>query len=270
MNRDILNNRDKYPDNTKITLPDGTETTLGDYRELVAAEAAEKAQYQSQVADLTERYNSAAQQYNAIAQRLQQLEAQPPTKPSDAQVIDELVARLTGGKTKSVLEQPGEFFKPVVDEIQQLKAMKEEIGNQIKNLREENTRAYAWQLKRNMQNDYRQYEWPKEFSFDKAMEYAAKNSVVDPGNYNYPDFGRLNEMVAGPARREAKERELRAEAEKAGYDKAQREMAEKGAYVPNPSFGGGTPQGKAKYGSIEKIAENDILNDSEIWSQIPN
>jgi hypothetical protein len=95
---DILNNKDSYPDTTKITLADGVETTLGDlrkntmlerdYRQKTAALAAQRRNFEQKQAEWEAARLDAEAKLTELAK---QLFAQNPMASRDE--IDEMLER---------------------------------------------------------------------------------------------------------------------------------------------------------------------------------
>jgi len=119
-----------------------------------------------------------------------------------------------------------------------------------------------------MKRDYRTFKWPEGWTFNKVLEFANERQLLEPGS-KYPDFDRIHETVMAPITSKERDDELVKKARDEGYAQARKEFSESGTYVPAPGFGGmGSPQLKAKFGGIDKIPDESILNDPEVWGQI--
>jgi len=237
---------------------------VGDMREYRRAQ-------QTEIESRDARFNDSAQQYASVAAMANdykaKLDAALAAQGSDQRVdesklVDLLVARLTGGKNPNIFEKPGEYFEPVVNKLKELDALKENFETMTAQQKKATQDAFAWQLQKDMKRDYRSIkDWPKDMSFEKALQMAQQNGFVDRSD-GYPDFDKLSEALNAPERQKREREEIETAAEKRGYEKAVREATN----VPMPGYGGGAgqPSMKSKFGGIDKIPDDQILSDPDI------
>ena len=274
IDRKILDDRESYADDLELTVGD-MKVKLGDLRAYDTEQRTNLDRYTKRTGQLEGEYGKLANQYNElralydqVAQQLQTFQQNPRGEQPD--VIEQLVQRLQGERNPTVLDKPGDFFAPLVE---RLKKVDELATNQEKfkeDLRKELVSAFGFQVNKDMKRDYRSFNWPKDWSFQKVLEYANEHQLVEPGS-RYPDFDRIHDSVMAPINMETEREELKKAAREEGYAAARKEIVEaNGTYVPGPGFGGmGSVQLKSKFGGIDKIPDETILNDPDVWSQIP-
>jgi len=276
IDRKFLDDKENYSDDLEIPVGENMKVRLGDLRAYDVEQRANLDKYTARSSQLENAYGQLANQYNElrslydqIAQQLQTAQ-QNPNNPQQRNVVDDLVARLTADKTPTVMEKPGEFFAPVIEKLRQIDEIVAENKRFRDDLRRELTGAFGFQVSKDMKRDYRSFQWPKDWTFNKVIELAKERNILEPGS-QYPDFDRIHEAVTAPINAAAHEEEITKKARDEGYAQARKElMTENGAFVPSPGFGGGmaSAQLKSKFGGIEKIPDETILNDMDVWNQI--
>lgn len=263
----ILADRAKYPDTLEIQMGD-VKVSLGDLRTYAAAQQMEQQRkFEEQVGQYRQQYQALAENFNAIQSELQRAQQQV-SAPQNQDVVAEIVKRLTGSENPNILQKPGEYFQPLVDQIRTLEKSLKEAYATNEALKGDMTKAMAWQLRREMNRDYQNRQWPEGFSVEKALEYATRKGYVNPADNNYPDFDRIHNEVMGPTLREQHEKELRDKYIAEGRKAMEEEFRAKGAVVPTPGFNGGTPALKTKFGGIDKIPEDEAVMDADVFGQM--
>lgn len=274
IDRKFLDDKEKYADDMDVMVGD-MKVKLGDLRAYDADQRTNLDRYTKRTGQLEGEYGKLANQYNElralydqVAQQLQAV-AQQPQRNAEGDLVEQLVQRLQGERNPTVLDKPGEFFQPVVERLKKIDEIEQNQQKFKEDLRKELVSAFGFQVNKDMKRDYRSFEWPKDWSFQKVLEYANEHQVLEPGS-RYPDFDRIHDNVMAPIRAESEREELRKAARDEGYAAARKELTQDGAYVPNPGFGGigGQPL-KSKFGGIDKIPDETILNDPDIWNTIP-
>jgi len=275
IDRKFLDDKENYSDDLEIPVGENMKVRLGDLRAYDTEQRGNLERFTQRSAQLETEYGKLANQYNElralydqVAQQLQGY-AQNPNGRTEPNVVDQLVERLTAGKNPSVLDKPGEFFQPLVERLAKLEAA---LGNADKfrdDLRKELTGAFGFQVSKDMKRDYRSFQWPKDWTFNKVIELAKERNLLEPGS-QYPDFDRIHEAVTAPINAAAERDELVKKARDEGYAQARKEFTQDGTYVPGPGFGGGmgSPVLKSKFGGIDKVPDEQILNDPDIWNQM--
>lgn len=118
---EFLNNREQYPDDTKITLADGVDTTLGELRK----ERMLERDYRKKTSDVANRARALEQERiewenarleaeNRLAEMAKQIIARNPgmTQPeAEDELNDNPLARKLSEKLKAVEEKLGEYDK---------------------------------------------------------------------------------------------------------------------------------------------------------------
>lgn len=275
IDRKFLDDKEKYADDMEMTFGD-MKVKLGDLRAYDTEQRGNLDRFTKRSGQLEGEYGKLANQYNElralydqVAQQLQTVSQNP--KPEGEDVIDKLVARLQGERNPTVMDKPGEFFAPVIERLKKLDQVEANQEKFKEDLRKELVSAFGFQVNKDMKRDFRAFEWPKEWTFQKVLEYANEHQVLEPGS-RYPDFDRIHDNVMAPINQETEREELKKSAREEGYAQARKELTQDGggAFVPGPGFGGvGTQPLKSKFGGIDKIPDETILNDPDIWSQIP-
>jgi len=276
IDRKFLDDKEKYADDLEFVFGD-TKIKLGDLRAYDAEQQANLGRYTQRSSQLEGEYGKLANQYNElralydqVAQQLQTIQSNPnSTNNGGEDLVQTLIERLGAGRKPTVLDKPGEFFEPVVKQLQRIDAMEQDNRKFREDLRKELVGAFGFQVNKDMKRDYRAFQWPKDWSFQKVLEYANEHQMLEPGS-RYPDFDRIHENVTYPIRAEEERKNLVEASRKEGYEQARKEFTQDGAFVPNPGFGGlgGTSSLKSKFGGIDKIPDETILNDPDIWSQL--
>lgn len=276
IDRKFLDDKEKYADDTEFQLGD-MKVKLGDLRAYDIEQRTNLDRYTKRTGQLEGEYGKLANQYNElralydqVAQQLQQVQQSPNgNREGQPDLVEELVKRLQGERNPTVLDKPGEFFAPVVE---RLKKIDEIVQNQERfkeDLRKELVSAFGFQVNKDMKRDYRSFQWPKEWTFQKVLEFANERQLVEPGS-RYPDFDRIYDTVTAPINAAKERDEIVKQAREEGYAQARKELTQDGAFVPSPGFGGGmgSVQLKSKFGGIDKIPDETILNDPDIWNQM--
>jgi hypothetical protein len=275
IDRKILDDREKYADDLELTIGD-VKVKLGDLREYDGDLRGHLDRYTKRSTQLEGEYGKLANQYNElrglydqVAQQLQAVQQNTNGKPPSSDLVDQLVERLRGEKNPTVMDRPGEFFAPLIEKLQKLDEFEVNQNKFKEDLRKELVGAFGFQVNKDMKRDYRSFNWPKDWSFQKVLEFANEHQILEPGS-RYPDFDRLHDAIMAPITAETEREEIRKTAREEGYKQARQELTQDGAYVPNPGFGGGmgSPQFKSKFGGIEKIPDETILNDPDVWNQM--
>ena len=276
IDRKILEDKEKYADDLELTIGD-MNVKLGDLREYDLEQRGHLDRYTKRSTQLEGEYGKLANQYNElralydqVAQQLQTVQ-QNPAKTGEGDLVEQLVERLRGEKNPTVLDKPGEFFAPVVERLKKIDELAQNQEKFKEDLRKELVSAFGFQVNKDMKRDYRSFQWPKDWTFQKVLEFANERQLLEPGS-RYPDFDRIHDSIMAPINAETEREELRKSAREEGYAAARKELVEaNGTYVPGPGFGGmgGSPQLKSKFGGIDKIPDETILNDPDVWSQIP-
>jgi hypothetical protein len=252
-------------------LKDDDELTFGKQKIKVADLRAYRAAQDQAVAERDAKYNDAATQYSQLATMANQYKAQldealakagRPETVDESKLLEVLAKRLLGDQKKSVLDQPGEYFQPVVDKLKKVDDIEKRFDEMTAAQKKATQDAFAWQLQKDMRRDFRAIkDWPKDMTFEKAIQMAQQNGYVDRAD-GYPDFDKLHETLTAPERQKREREEYESAAEKRGYEKAMQQAST----VPLPGYGGGAgaPNMKSKFGGIDKIPDSDILNDPDI------
>jgi hypothetical protein len=275
IDRKFLDDKEHYADDMDVMVGD-MKVKLGDLRAYDIDQRTNLDRFTKRTGQLEGEYGKLANQYNElralydqVAQQLQAYSQQPP-KNAEGDLVDQLVERLRGEKNPTVMEKGGEFFAPLLDRVKKIDEIEANQNKFKEDLRKELVSAFGFQVNKDMKRDFRAFNWPKEWTFQKVLEYANEHQILEPGS-RYPDFDRIHDNIMAPINAETEREELRKAAREEGYAQARKELTQDGAYVPNPGFGGlnGTSPLKSKFGGIDKIPDETILNDPDIWSQIP-
>lgn len=275
IDRKFLDDKEKYSDDMEFQIGE-TKVKLGDLRAYDTEQRTNLDRFMKRSGQLEGEYGKLANQYNELRalydQVAQQLQAysQNPVKNTEGDLVDQLVERLRGEKNPTVMEKGGEFFAPLLERVKKIDEIEANQNKFKEDLRKELVSAFGFQVNKDMKRDFRAFTWPKDWTFQKVLEYANEHQILEPGS-RYPDFDRIHDHIMAPINAEAEREELRKAAREEGYAQARKELTQDGAYVPNPGFGGlnGTSPLKSKFGGIDKIPDETILNDPDIWSQIP-
>lgn len=275
IDRKILEDKEKYGDDLELTIGD-MKVKLGDLREYDSEQRGHLDRYTKRSTQLEGEYGKLANQYNElralydqVAQQLQGFQ-QNGNQGREGDLVDQLVQRLQGERNPTVLDKPGEFFAPVIERLKKIDEIQQNQEKFKEDLRKELVSAFGFQVNKDMKRDYRTFKWPEGWSFQKVLEFANERQMLEPGS-RYPDFDRIHENIMAPINAETEREELRKSAREEGYAAARKELTEaNGTFVPSPGFGGGgSVQLKSKFGGIDKIPDETILNDPDVWSQIP-
>lgn len=274
IDRKFLDDKEKYADDLEFTFGD-TKVSLGDLRaydqeqrENVSKYTQRSTQLEGAYGQLANQYNELRALYDQVAQQLQG-QNQNPNGNQSKDFVEQLMERLGKERTPNVLEKPGEFFQPLVERVKQLEAIGSNLDRFKEDLRKELTGAFGFQVSKDMKRDYRSLSWPKDWTFNKVIEFAKEHAMLEPGS-QYPDFDRIHETITAPINMAAEREESIKKARDEGYAQARKEFTEGGAIVPMPGFGGGSGAAslKSKYGGIDKVPDEVILNDQDIWNQM--
>lgn len=275
IDRKFLDDKEKYSDDMEFQIGD-VKVKLGDLRAYDGEQRTNLDRYTKRTGQLEGEYGKLANQYNElralydqVAQQLQAVSQNPP-RNTEGDLVDQLVERLRGEKNPTVMEKGGEFFAPLLDRVKKIDEIEANQQKFKEDLRKELVSAFGFQVNKDMKRDYRAFQWPKDWSFQKVLEYANEHQILEPGS-RYPDFDRIHDNIMAPINAETEKEELRKAAREEGYAAARKELTQDGAYVPNPGFGGtgGASPLKSKFGGIDKIPDETILNDPDIWNTIP-
>lgn len=275
IDRKILDDKEKYSDDLELDFGD-MKVKLGDLRQYDAEQRTNLDRFTKRSSQLEGEYGKLANQYNELRALYDQVATQLQTVAANGNgkqggdVVDQLVERLQGGKKPNIMDKPGEFFQPLVDRIRRVDDIEGNLTKFKDDLRKELVNAFGFQVNKDMKRDFRSFKWPEGWTFNKVLEFANEHQVLEPGS-RYPDFDRIYDTVMAPINAETEREEIRKTAREEGYKQARQELTQDGSYVPGPGFGGfGTASPmKSKFGGIEKIPDETILNDPDVWSQIP-
>ena len=274
IDRKFLDDKENYADDLEFTIGDNMKVKLGDLRQYDAEQRSNLEKYTQRAGLLEGEYGKLANQYNElralydqVAQQLQENANRGNQNPN--QFVEQLVERLGAGKNPTVLDKPGEFFAPVIEKLRRIDELEAQNRKFQEDLRKELTGAFGFQVSKDMKRDYRSFQWPKDWTFQKVIEFAKERGALEPGS-QYPDFDRIHEAVTAPINAAAEREEMVKKAREEGYATARKELTADGTYVPGPGFGGGmgSAQLKSKFGGIEKIPDETILNDPDVWNQM--
>jgi hypothetical protein len=272
IDRKFLDDKENYSDELEIPVGENMKVRLGDLRAYDQEQRGNLERFTQRSAQLETEYGKLANQYNElralydqVAQQLQGVNQ----NPNQRTFKDQLAELLNAGKNPTIMDKPGEFFDPLVKKVQELEAIGANLEKFKDDLRKELTGAFGFQVSKDMKRDYRSFEWPKEWTFQKVIEFAKERGALEPGS-QYPDFDRIHEAVTAPINAAKEREELVKQAREEGYAQARKEFTSDGTYVPGPGFGGGmgSPVLKSKFGGIDKIPDETILNDPDIWNQM--
>lgn len=269
--RDFLKDKGKYPDTHKVTLADGVDVTIGDLR---AFQDNEDQQISTRVNELNQREQILGQAADEVANLRAAVEdmrrnpAQAAQDPQAKQLIELLQNGLRGGQKVSVFEEPGDYFKPLVERLSEIGKQIETAQKHTNDTRQDIEKTFAWHLRRQVQKEFNAYkDWPEKFGMREAIDYAKQNRLLD--EMQYPDWDAVHDRVTAPARQKADADKLREEIRTEERENARKDATaqrQRDVFVPTPGgSGGGAPSGK-KFGGIEKVSEADILNDETIWN----
>ena len=273
IDRKFLDDKEKFADDLEFAFGD-MKVKLGDLRQYDSEQRTNLEKYTQRAGLLEGEYGKLANQYNElralydqVAQQLQENANRGNTNSPN--LVDQLVERLGAGKNPTVLDKPGEFFAPVIEKLRRIDELEAQNKKFQEDLRKELTGAFGFQVSKDMKRDYRSFTWPKEWTFQKVIEFAKERGALEPGS-QYPDFDRIHEAVTAPINAAAEREEMVKKAREEGYAASRKEFTADGTYVPGPGFGGGmaSAQLKSKFGGIDKIPDETILNDADVWSQI--
>jgi hypothetical protein len=276
IDRKFLDDKESFADDLEFQFGD-IKVKLGDLRAYdteqrgnVERFTQRSQQLESEYGKLANQYNELRALYDQVATQLQDV-SQNGTRnsnPNNPNFVDQLVERLSAGKNPTVLDKPGEFFQPVIEKLKRIDEIESENKRFREDLRKELTGAFGFQVSKDMKRDYRSFEWPKDWTFQKVIEFAKERGALEPGS-QYPDFDRIHDAVTAPINAAAEREAMVKTARDEGYAAARKEITESGI-VPSPGFGGGmgSVQLKSKFGGIEKIPDETILNDPDVWNQI--
>lgn len=276
IDRKFLDDKEKYADDLEFTFGD-TKIKLGDLRAYDQEQQSNLSRFSQRSSQLEGEYGKLANQYNElralydqVAQQLQTVQNNPnPDANNPDALLNLLVEKLGAGRKPTVLDKPGEFFAPVIDQLKRIDSIEQENRKFREDLRKELVGAFGFQVNKDMKRDYRAFQWPKEWNFQKVLEYANEHQMLEPGS-RYPDFDRIHDNVTYPIRAEEERKNLMETSRKEGYEQARKEFTQDGAFVPSPGFGGGLGSSplKSKFGGIDKIPDETILNDPDVWNQL--
>jgi hypothetical protein len=274
IDRKFLDDKEKFADDLELTIGD-MKVKLGDLRAYDIEQRGSLDRFTKRTGQLEGEYGKLANQYNElralydqVAQQLQTVQ-QNPNPNGQPDLLDQLVARLQGERNPTVMDKPGEFFAPVIERLKKLDEIESNQNKFKEDLRKELVSAFGFQVNKDMKRDYRSFQWPKDWTFNKVLEFANERQLVEPGS-RYPDFDRIHESVMAPINAATERDEIVKQAREEGYTQARKELTEHGSYVPSPGFGGGgSLQLKSKFGGVDKIPDDAILNDPDVWNQIP-
>lgn len=274
IDRKFLDDKEKYADDLEFTFGD-QKVKLGDLRAYDAEQRGHLDRFTKRSTQLEGEYGKLANQYNElralydqVAGQLQQF-TQNPQGNQSGDLVEQLVHRLQGERNPTVMDKPGEFFAPVIERLRKIDDIEASQNKFREDLRKELVSAFGFQVNKDMKRDYRTFKWPEEWSFQKVLEYANEHQLLEPGS-RYPDFDRIHDNVMAPINAETEREELKKAAREEGYAQARKEFSQNGGtFVPGPGFGGagGEPL-KSKFGGIDKIPDETILNDPDIWNQM--
>jgi hypothetical protein len=276
IDRKFLDDKENYSDDLEIPVGENMKVRLGDLRAYDVEQRTNLDKYTARSSQLENAYGQLANQYNEhrrlydqVAQQLQGLQ-QNPTPNRGQDFIEQLRQRLGEDRTPTVMEKPGDFFQPLIEKLKEIDQIAAQNKRFQEDLRRELTGAFGFQVSKDMKRDYRSFDWPKDWTFNKVIELAKERNILEPGS-QYPDFDRIHEAVTAPINAAKEREEIVKTAREEGYAQARKEMySDNGAIVPTPGFGGGmaTAQLKSKFGGIEKIPDETILNDMDVWNQM--
>jgi len=272
IDRKFLDDTEKYPDELEFQVgPEGMKVRLGDLRAYDQEQRGHLDTWQKRSNHLEGEYGKLANQYNELRALYDQVAQQMEAAKQGGQTTlkDELLKALGGNQNPTVMDKPGEFFAPIVKKLQELDTLIADQKQFKEDLRKELVSAFGFQVNKDMKRDFRGYEWPKDFTLQSAIEYANQYQMLEPGS-RYPDFDRIHDNVTAPIRAAAEREEQVKAARDEGYKQAREEFNQNGAIVPQPGFGGAVvaSQLKSKFGGIDKIPDETILNDPDIWTQV--
>jgi hypothetical protein len=273
IDRKFLDDKENFADDMDLTFGD-MKVKLGDLRQYDTEQRANLEKFTQRSTLLESEYGKLANQYNELRSLYDQVATQLQQNPNgrtEPNVVDQLVERLTAGKNPTVLDKPGEFFQPVIEKLKRIDEIESENRRFQEGLRKELAGAFGFQVSKDMKRDYRSFQWPKDWTFQKVIELAKERGILEPGS-QYPDFDRIHEAVTAPITAATEREEAVKKAHDEGYAAARKEFTESGGtYVPGPGFGsGGALQLKSKFGGIDKIPDEQILNDPDVWNQMVN
>jgi hypothetical protein len=275
MDRKFLDDKENFSDDMELAFGD-MKVRLGDLRAYDAEQRGNLDRFTKRSGQLESEYGKLANQYNELRALYEQVATQLQSaangqnKAQGGDVVDQLVERLQGGKKPNIMDKPGDFFAPLVDRIKKIDDLDGNLNKFKDDLRKELVNAFGFQVNKDMKRDYRAFKWPEGWTFNKVLEFANEHQVLEPGS-RYPDFDRIYDSVMAPISAAEHDEEIKKAARDEGYKAARAELTQDGAYVPGPGFGGfgnASPM-KSRFGGIEKIPDEQILNDPDIWSQIP-
>jgi len=274
IDRKFLDDKEHFSDDMELTFGD-MKVKLGDLRAYDAEQRSHLDRYTKRSSQLESEYGKLANQFNElralydqVAQQLQTFQ-QNPTQRTEADLVDQLVERLRGERNPTVLDKPGDFFAPLVERLKKVDEIQNNQEKFKEDLRKELISAFGFQVNKDMKRDYRAFKWPDGWTFNKVLEFANERQLLEPGS-KYPDFDRIHESIMAPITSKERDDELVKKAREEGYAQARKEFTDSGAIVPSPGFGGGmgSVQLKSKFGGIDKIPDETILNDPDVWNQM--
>jgi hypothetical protein len=275
IDRKFLDDKEHFADDMEMTFGD-MKVKLGDLRAYDTEQRANLDKFtqrstllEGEYGKLANQYNELRSLYDQVAQQLQEFSSNRNGNQQPNNFVEQLVERLGAGKNPTVLDKPGEFFQPVIEKLKRIDEIEAENRRFQESLRKELTGAFGFQVSKDMKRDYRSFQWPKDWTFNKVIELAKERGILEPGS-QYPDFDRIHEAVTAPITAATEREEAVNKAREEGYAAARKEFTENGTYVPGPGFGGGggALQLKSKFGGIDKIPDEQILNDPDVWNQM--
>lgn len=270
--KEILADAANYGDDDEISIK-GVPMKLGELRQYAAAEASETAaQMQTRLQQLNDYEANLRSTADQLAEAQAEVERAKGQNTGQKSIIDQL-AELTRSTKKTVYDEPGEYFEPVVQDLKSLKSMKDELQKQIDSFKEEANKMVKWSIKRSIETDFdRLPDRPKDLSVKQLIEHATKRKMVD--DVGYPQLREAYDDYMAPQRAETERKRIREEEREVARKEVRAEERKNsaprgtaGTFVPMPGNRGKALPAQTKGSRPGQFADTEtILNDPDIMA----
>ena len=257
----IVQDAEHFPDNLQWQVADGTVVSLGDIRNKIRAYdqgfttktqelAKQRQEFQKQQQELANAYALFQQQ----VQEFQQQQTAQPKTPAQ---------QLTG----DIFSEPGDYFKPLVERYNALDGQLKAYNDRLQSIFDLAKDSITWVADREVEKDYKSAQeafkdfWEDNLSREELTKFAHENKIVD--KRGFPLVRDAAERYFQP-KLEAKKL---AEAEKRGYEKANKERPNAPMY-PRPGQVGQQPQAPKSYGGNIGEFFKDMRQDADVNSNL--
>lgn len=216
---DIVTGADQFPDTTELTIGD-QKFTLGDIRGRLSSVSRERDEFKNTSSVLEQTLAAMKQARESGAAEAEMRRSLTPEGVRETQG-DPADAWRTAIKTDDPYSQVilSEARKLAAKELDgKLSPMQQQMQTQF-------TAAARLLARMQAQSEFKDYEWPKDYTPKRAYEEAAAQGLINKET-GFPDLGRLNYAVTEPMRIEKQKKSAYEEGFKAAETKLREEMAE--------------------------------------------